>query len=168
MLQRFAYFDGALIERVFQPAADTVSHHFGFDRLRIAGFCLDASSIGWILSQAGSLSEAVARWQAGAGLLRVLLLMLGLLALGSLRLAFQRVGAVRGMSPLRVTMLPHRGVLLALLCWRLLTLGGFANVADLAALSFALCALYLGACAAPPPRCLSRKAGEGRMLRQPG
>jgi hypothetical protein len=48
-------------------------------------------------------------------------------------------------------MLPHRGVVLALLAARLSALAGFANVADLAMLGFAACALYLGACTTRPP-----------------
>jgi len=163
MFGRFAYFDTALIEQVFQPAADTIAHRLGLDRLRLAGFCLDAASIAWILSQAGSLSAAVTHWQASTAFLRVLLLMLGLLALCSLRVALQRAGAAKGLNPLRVAMLPHRGVLLALLAWRLVTLGSFANAADLAAMLAALCALYLGACATPPRKPLSRNAREGRV-----
>ncbi|HTW69194.1 MAG TPA: hypothetical protein VME47_04830 [Acetobacteraceae bacterium] len=160
MLGRFACFDGALIERVFQPAADAISYRLGLDRLRIAGFCLDGASIAWIFSQAGGLSEAVTQWQACTVFLRVVLLMLGLLALCSLRVAFQRVTAAKGMNPLRVMMLPHRGVLLMLFATRLLALDSFASAADFAALSFALCALYLGACVSPPPS-FSREARKG-------
>ncbi|HUN43029.1 MAG TPA: hypothetical protein VMU81_22280 [Acetobacteraceae bacterium] len=163
MLRRFACFDSALIERVFQPAADAVAYRLGLDRLRIAGFCLDGASIAWILSQAGSLSDAVIRWQAGTAFLRLVLLLLGLLALCSLRVAFQRVTRAKGMNPLRIMMLPHRGVLLALMATRLLLISSFAGAADLTALSFALCALYLGACASPPPASLSRKVGEGTV-----
>ena len=88
---------------------------------------------------------------AGAAFLRILLLLLGLVALTSLRIAFRRAGVRNGANPLRVTMLPHRGVALALLAARLVALGGFAGVADLAMLGFAACALYLGACATRPP-----------------
>jgi hypothetical protein len=167
MFRRFASFDSALIERVFQPAADAVAYRLGLDRLRVAGFCLDGASIAWILSQAGSLSDAVTQWQACTAFLRLVLLMLGLLALCSLRVAFRRVIAAKGMNPLRVMMLPHRGVVLALLAARLPALDGFASTADFAALLCAICALYLGACTPPPPaRTLSREVGEGRVKAQ--
>jgi hypothetical protein len=161
MLRRFAYFDSALIEHVFQPTADVVAYRLGLDRLRAAGFCLNGASIAWILSQAGSLSNAVTQWQACNAFLGLVLLMLGLLALCSLRVAFQRIAAAKGMNPLRVMMLPHRGVVLVLLFARLLAVDNFANAADFAALLFALCALYLGACTSPPPATLSREAGQG-------
>lgn len=163
MLRRFACFDSALIERVFQPAADAVAYRLGLDRLRVAGFCLDGASIAWILSQAGSLSDAVTQWQACTAFLRLVLLMLGLLALCSLRVAFRRITAAKGMNPLRVMMLPHRGVVLVLFFTRLLAVDSFANAADFAALAFALCALYLGACTSPPPTTLSREAGDRRV-----
>ncbi|HUB43766.1 MAG TPA: hypothetical protein VMB73_02165 [Acetobacteraceae bacterium] len=163
MLRCFACFDSALIERVFQPAADAIAYRLGLDRLRAAGFCLDGASIAWILSQAGSLSDAVTQWQACNAFLGVVLLMLGLLALCSLRVAFRRVTRAKGMNPLRVMMLPHRGVVLVLLFTRLLAVDDFANAADFAALLFAVCALYLGACTSPPPATLSRETGEGRV-----
>ena len=151
MLRDFVRFDNALIERVFQPAADIIAHRASLDRLRIAGFCVDAASVAWALSQAGSLSAAVAHWQPAGASLRLLLLLLGLVALRSLRELFGRVGAGKGVNPLRVAMLPHRGVLLALLVARLPALGGFAAAADLAMLLLTVCALYLGACASRPP-----------------
>jgi hypothetical protein len=147
----FARFDNALIECVFQPFADSVNCWSGLDRLCIAGYCLDAASVAWVLSRAGALTRAMTQMQAGTASLRVLLLLLGLMALTSLRTVFRRVGARGGANPLRVTMLPHRCVVLALLAARLLTLGGFAGEADLAMLGFAACALYLGACVAGPP-----------------
>jgi hypothetical protein len=160
MQARFARIDDALIERVFQPLADSAAYRTGLDRLRLATLFLDAASIAWILSQAGALTRAVAQWDASDGFLRILLLLLGLAALTSLRTAFHRVRVINGSNPLRVTMLPHRGVVLALLAARLMTLGGFADMADLAMLGFAASALYLGACATRPPehwhrRCLA-------------
>ena len=151
MLRNFARFDGILIERVFQPIADTISHRMALDRLRLAGFCVDAASVAWVLSQAGGLSAAVAHSQPAEASLRLLLLLLGLVALRSLRELFGRVGAAKGANPLRVAMLPHRGVLLALLVARLPALGSFAAAADLIMLLLAVCALYLGACASRPP-----------------
>jgi hypothetical protein len=151
MQASFARFDNALIECVFQPLANSVTYWIGLDRLCIAVYCLDAASVAWVLSRAGALTKATTQWQAGAASLRVLLLLLGLMALTSLRTLFRRVGTRSGANPLRVTMLPHRCVVLALLAARLPALGGFSGVADLVMLGFAACALYLGACAARPP-----------------
>jgi len=151
MQASFARFDNALIEHVFQPLADLITDRIGLDPLRVVGICLDAASIAWILSQAGALTQAVTQWDAAASFLRMLLLVLGLVALTSLRVVFRRGRIRNGANPLRVAMLPHRGIVLALLAARLVALAGFAGVADLAMLGFAGCALYLGACAARPP-----------------
>jgi hypothetical protein len=158
MQASFARFDNALIEYVFQPLADSITYRIGLDRLRVARCCLDAASIAWILSQAGSLSQAVTQWDSGAAFLRLLLLILGLAALTSVRTLFRRVASRGGANPLRAAMLPHRGVILALLVARLLALSGFDGAADLAMLGFAACALYLGACATRPP--VQRRAGR--------
>src|ERR1700722_3246418 len=72
----FIRFDGALIEYVFQPLANSITYRIGLDRLRVAGFCLDAASIAWILAQAGALTCSVAQWDATASFLRALLLLL--------------------------------------------------------------------------------------------
>ncbi len=80
----FARFDDALMERLFQPVADLVTYRTCLDRLHIAGFCLDAAAVAWILSQAGALTLAVTQWEVGAALPRMLLLVLGLVALTSL------------------------------------------------------------------------------------
>jgi hypothetical protein len=151
MQPSFSRIDDTLIERVFQPLADLITDRIGLDRLCIVRFCLDAASIAWILSQAGALTRAVTQWEPGLALGRTLLLLLGLVALSSLRGVFGRVRGRGGANPLRVTMLPHRCVVLALMAARLLALAGFAGVADLAMLAFAACALYLGACATRPP-----------------
>jgi hypothetical protein len=151
MKAKFVRFDDALIERIFQPLADSITCRIGLDRLSIAGFCLDAASVAWILSRAGGLALAVTQWDPGAAFPRMLLLLLGLVALTSLRTVFRRVGARSGANPLRVTMLSHRGVVLALLAARLPVLGEFAGIADVTMLGFAACALYLGACASRPP-----------------
>lgn len=147
----FARFDDALIEYMFQPFADLITGRLGLDRLRVVGICLDAASIAWILSQAGALAHAVTQWDAVASFLRVLLLLLGLVALASLRIVFRRARIRNGANPLRAAMLPHRGIVLALLAARLVALAGFAGVADFTMLAFAGCALYLGACATRPP-----------------
>jgi hypothetical protein len=151
MQASFSRFDDALIERAFQPLADSITTRIGLDRLRIAGLCLDAASLAWIVSQAGALADAMTQSDPIAAVFRVVLLLLGLVALTSLRTLFRRVGARTGANPLRVAMLPHRGIVLALLVARLPTLTGFAGMADLAMLGFAACALYLGACASRPP-----------------
>jgi hypothetical protein len=150
MQHTFVRLDDALIERLFQPLADILSLRMALDRLRVAGLFLDAASIAWILSQAGSLTSAVTQWQAGTASLRAVLLLLGLVALISLRVAFRRVGTRSGANPLRRVMLPHRGMVVALLVARLVGLTGFAGAADLVMLGCAACALYLGACVSRP------------------
>lgn len=154
----FHRFDAALIDHLFQPLSDSLSYWIGLDRRRMAGLCLDGAAVAWILAQAGALSRAVTQWQPGVALPRLLLLLLGLVALSSLRAAFRRVGSGSGANPLRLAMQPHRGVALALLALRLSALTGFASVADGAMLVFAVCALYLGACASPPARRRARQA----------
>lgn len=148
MLEHFRRFDTALIERVFQPAADSLASRAGLRRLSLVWLCLDAASVAWILSQAGSLSAAVLQWQATAGLFRAALLLAGLAALRGLRVLFQRVNVGR-INPLRVLMLPHRGIILALLLARAPAMGNFAGAADAIMLILAACALYLGACMPP-------------------
>jgi len=146
----FSRLDDALIERLFQPLADTVMDRFGLDRLRAACFCLDAASLAWIVSQAGGLGRDVGGWDAGPACLRLLLLVLGLAAMSSLRTLFQRMVA-GGANPLRVAMVPHRGLALALFLGQLMTAGGLAGWAELAMLGLAAAGLYLGACRARPP-----------------
>ncbi|MBV9248028.1 MAG: hypothetical protein JO227_02115 [Acetobacteraceae bacterium] len=151
MISKLARFDDALIERVFQPLADSIMDRFGIDRFRAACFCLDAASIAWILSQAGVLGDAVTQWNAGVAFLRLLLLILGLASLTSLRSLFRRVSGSRRANPLRPAMLPHRGAVLVLLVAQLAQLDGVATLAELAMLSSVACALYLSACAPRPP-----------------
>jgi hypothetical protein len=152
----FSRIDDTLIERVFQPLADLTTDRIGLDRLTIVRLCLDAASVACILAQAGALTQAVTQWEPGEAFGRAGLLLLELVALSSLRMAFGRVGGSRGTNSLRVTMLPHRCVVLALLVGRLLAPTGFAGMADLAMLGFAACALYLGACVTRRP--LRRRA----------
>ncbi len=147
MHTNFARFDSALIEHVFQPLADWITDRTGLRQSRVAGACLDMASIAWIMSQAGAVTQR----STSTALPHMLLLLLGLVALSSLRTMFRRVGAKSGANPLRIAMLPHRGIVLALLAARLMAPAGFASLADLAMLGFAACALYLGACATRPP-----------------
>lgn len=157
MRTTFRRFDAVLIDRVFQPVCNALAGWAGMERQRLAALCLDAASVAWIVSQAGALSHAVAQWQPGLALPRLLLLLLGLAALSSLRVAFQRVGAKDGPNPLRPAMLPHRGMALALLAVRLTAPSGLAGAADVVMLICAVCALYLGACASPPARRRGRR-----------
>ena len=78
-------------------------------------------------------------WSAGEACLRFLLLVLGLVAMTSLRSVFQQMVA-RGANPLGAAMQPHRGLALALFVGQLVTsLGGFAGWAELAMLGLATC-----------------------------
>jgi hypothetical protein len=158
MRATFTRFDATLIDRLFQPASDSLAYLIGLDRRRLANLCLDVASVAWILSKAAGVSQAVTLWQPAAAFPRLVLLLLGLVALSCLRAAFRRVETRRGANPLRLAMLPHRGVALALLVLRLSTLTDFASVADGVMLAFAVCALYLGACASPPARRRARQA----------
>lgn len=153
MQLNFISLDDALIERMFQPVADALSDRLGLERRRAACLCIDVASVGWILSQAKALSDAVMDWQAGTSFARMALLLLGLMALTGLRGLFLRLtGEAKG-NPLRPAMRPHRMVVLLMLVARLVgfDVAGLAQVADLAMLGFAAVALYLGACAARPP-----------------
>lgn len=152
MRQVFAAFDDALIERVFQPLSNLLADTLGLNRFRMASVCVELSAIAWVLSQAPDLSAAVLGWEAGSALLHVALLLLGLTALLSLRRLFRRVPSRRA-NPLRSAMQPHRAVVLLLLLTRLVGLQaiGIADAADLVMLGLVTFALYLGACAEPPP-----------------
>jgi hypothetical protein len=152
MRKTFAPLDDALIERVFQPASDLIAHRIGLSRANAACFCIDIASIGWIVSRAPGLSESVAAWDAWVAFLDVAMLMLGLVALICLRMLFRRAGPKQA-NPLRAIMRPHRAIVLLMLGARLAQLhsSGLAGAADLVMLLCATCALYLGACAEPPP-----------------
>ena len=155
MRRNFARLDDSLIERVFQPLADTLAERLGMDRLAAACLCVDIASVGCIVSQARSLLAGLMAWDASQAILRLTLLLVGLAALTSLRTLFRRVGAGgKAKNPLRISMQPHRAVVLLMLLSRLAGIGdaGFAGFADGAMLTFAAAALYLGACAARPPR----------------
>jgi len=98
------------------------------------------------------LSDAVAAWESGTAFLDLVLLLLGLVALASLRTLFRRA-AGRQANPLRPAMRPHRAIVLLMLAARIAQLhtSGLAELADLAMLICAAAALYLGACVEPPP-----------------
>ena len=106
----------------------------------------------WIASRVGGLSAGVAQGDLGSTVLSILMLLLGLVALISLRTLFRRVGRKQG-NPLRPAMQAHRGVALLMLMAGLLRLQApeLDNAGDVAMLAFAIAALYLGACAQPPP-----------------
>ena len=152
MRKTFAPVDDVLIERLFQPALDTITNRIGFDRGRAACFCLDIASVSWIVSRARGLSDAVVAWDASNAGAGFALLVLGLAALTSLRVLFRRAGSSGG-NPLRMTMQPHRATVLLMLIVRLVQLQapGLADAADLVMLVCAGSALYLGACAERPP-----------------
>jgi hypothetical protein len=100
-----------------------------------------------------ALSASVLRCEASTALWHTLVLVLGLVALTSLQILFRRMTASRRANPLRAAMLPHRACILLLLAVRLLDLdgAGLPEFADLAMLVCVTTALYLGACAEPPP-----------------
>lgn len=152
MRNAFASFDDVLIERLFQPASDALTNWVGCGRGAAACCCLDLASLAWIVSRAQGLSNAVRVWNASSSFLSLAVLLLGLLALISLRTLFRRAGGQPG-NPLRKVMQPHRAVLLVMLVARfvLFRAPGLANAAELVMLVFAAFALYLGACAERPP-----------------
>lgn len=151
MQRNLARLDDVLIERLFQPLADTVQNRFGVDRLHAACFCLDGAALAWIASQAGTLGHAVSHWHGTLAIGRGLLLLLGLVAITSLRTLFQRLPRRPGANPLRASMLPHRSmalILLAAQCVDLTSLGGWTELAMLALIAVAL---YFSACLPRPP-----------------
>jgi len=170
MRSLFAPLDDVLIGRLFQPMADFIALRFGLGRGRAACLCLDIASVGWIVARARALSDAVLSWDAGASFLHLAILLMGLLALISLRVLFRRAGSKPIANPLRVSMRPHRAIVLLMLAARVMqphaVSRGFADlgdVADVAMLLFAAVALYLGACTERPPvrRACSTMAGAG-------
>ena len=107
--------------------------------------------IGWIMARAPGLSEALTAW-AGTTFPKLAILLLGLVALVALRVMFQRIGGLHRVNPLRLTMRPHRAVILLLLTSRLMQglSPNLGDAADVAMLVFAAFALYLAACAERP------------------
>lgn len=152
MLRTFATLDELLIERLFQPLCDFMRERLGLTCCAAACFCLDTALIGWIMARCPCLSEAMAAW-ASTTLPDLALLLLGLVALIALRTLFQRVASLYRVNPLRLTMRPHRAVILLLLIARLLQRlsPNLGDAADVAMLLFATMALYLGACVERPP-----------------
>jgi hypothetical protein len=151
MRKTFVPLDDVLIERLFQPASDLITHRIGLGRTTAACFCVDVASLAWIASRANGLSDAVVAWDASASFLDFCLLLLGLIALISLRTLFRRAGSKQA-NPLRLAMRPHRAIVLLMLIARLMQLHAptLADFADLAMLLCATSALYLGACAERP------------------
>lgn len=152
MIARFARLDDALFDRFFQPASDMIAHRAGIARTIAACWCVDAASLSWIGSRVPSLSETVKAWHATQAFTGLAMLMLGLVALLSLRTLFRRAGS-KSANPLRAAMRSHRAIALLMLLAQFAQLRGFglADLADLAMLIFAVAAMYLGACAERPP-----------------
>ncbi len=152
MRKAFSALDDMLIERVFQPLSDLITHQVGLSRADLACCCIDAASLAWIVSRSHILSAAVVDWDVSAAFTDLAFLLLGLIAMISLRMVFRR-SASRRTNPLRQTMQPHRAVSLLMLMARLLQFRSLAviDVADGMMLLCAAFALYLGACEEPPP-----------------
>jgi hypothetical protein len=152
MRKTFAPLDDVLIEQLFQPISDLMTHRLGASRAMAACFCIDVASLAWIVSRARGLSESVATWNASAAFMDVSFLLLGLIALMALRALFRRA-AGKPANPLRLVMRPHRAIVLLMLVAQLMLhqAPDLADVANIAMLVFATSALYLGACAERPP-----------------
>jgi hypothetical protein len=152
MPKTFARLDDALIERLFQPASDLMSDRIGVSRSSAACFCVDIASLAWIVARMPGLSGSVTAWNSRMALMNMSLLLLGLVALLSLRTLFRRAGGKLA-NPLRPAMRPHRAIVLLMLVASLVRFQApaLADAADLAMLLFAASALYLGACAERPP-----------------
>ena len=152
MRKTFAPLDDALFEKLFQPVSDFMSHRLGLGRATTACHFIDVASLAWIVSRAQGLSKSVTAWDAAASFGDMAMLLLGLLALLSLRTLFRRAGRKQA-NPLRQVMQPHRAIVLMMLAARLtqLHISALADVADLAMLICAASALYLAACAERPP-----------------
>jgi hypothetical protein len=152
MRKTFASIDDALFECVFQPFSDLLIDRIGISRGTAACIGIDCASLAWIASRVPGLSGAVIQWDATAAFLDLLLLLLGLIALVSLRTMFRRARGKQA-NPLRLVMQPHRAIVLLMLAARLVQLQapGLTDAADLAMLLCATAALYLGACTERPP-----------------
>jgi hypothetical protein len=153
MRKTFAALDDVLIERVFQPVSDLVSNQTGLSKAATACICIDIASLSWIFSRARGLSGAITAWDPLTTSLDLALLLLGLVALISLRSLFRRAATRKQANPLRQAMQPHRAIILLMLATRLTQLPAFdlTDAADLAMLLCASSALYLGACVERPP-----------------
>src|SRR5258707_48658 len=100
MRKTFAPLDDVLIERLVQPVVDLFTYRMGQSRAAVTCGCLDLASLAWITSRVGSLSAAVIAWDTGTTAVELLLLLLGLVALSSLRTLFRRAGR-KPSNPLR-------------------------------------------------------------------
>ena len=152
MRKTFAPMDDALIERLFQPASDYLVYRTGATGVQVACLFTDLASLFWIASRIRGLSNAVLAWEATDAFLDLAFLLLGLIALISLRKLF-RMAKGKQCNPLRIAMQPYRAIVLMMLAARLLQLRapGLTDAADVAMLVFATSALYLGACVKRPP-----------------
>lgn len=154
MRRWFTPLDDKIIHAVFQPLTDMMADRFGLDRPRLACFCLDLSILGWLLARLPALSDAVTAWDPMSAVPRLVILLLGVVALLALRTVFRRFGGKPGANPLRLSMRPHRAIVLLLLVSRPLQFGmaNLGDVADMGMLLFAALGLYLGACSEPPAK----------------
>ncbi len=152
MRRWFTPLDDKIIQSVFQPLTDMMADRFGLDRPRLACFCLDLSILGWLLARLPAMSDAVTAWNPMSAVPKLVMLVLGVVALLALRTVFRRFGGKPGANPLRLSMRPHRAIILLLLVSRPLQFGlaDMGDVADLGMLLFAALGLYLGACSQPP------------------
>jgi hypothetical protein len=161
MRKTFAPLDDLLIERLFQPVSDLLSHRMGRGRGWTACFCLDLAALAWIVSRAPELSREVVAWQTSAAFCDLCLVLLGLVALMSLRTLFRRSKDKPG-NALRAAMQPYRGVALLMFATRLLQLKPeLPDGADAVMLVLAGAALYFGVCVERPQvrRTLAVSAG---------
>ena len=153
MYRVFAPFDDLLFDRLFQPLTGLLSSRLGLARRLAAQSCLDAATAAWILARAQGISQAIAPWDGPAIGLRLCVLSLGLGGLLVLRMLFGR-SHVRRVNPLRLSMLPHRAIILVLIAARAVRPAdtAIAEVGDLGMLACTWAALYFGACGEPPPQ----------------
>ena len=153
MHQTFMRIDEALFDRVFQPLCNSMADRFGIGRGATACYCLDIACLGWIISRAPGLSDDVMAWDAFPATCQAVILLVGLAGLTALRFLFRRPLRRGHGNPLRLSMRPHRAILLLMLIARLVQAPGFdlADIADLGMLLFTATALYIGACAERPP-----------------
>jgi hypothetical protein len=152
MRKTFARLDDVLIEWLFQPVSDMILYRIGVSHGAAACFCIDIASLSWLVSRTPGLSDAVVAWDGSSAFLDLLLLLLGVVALVSLRTLFRRAEGKQG-NPLRPAMRPHRAIVLLMLAARLLRLQApcLGDAAEIAMLIFVTFALYLGACTERPP-----------------
>ena len=117
MRKTFARLDNVLIEGLFQPAIDLITYRTRVGCNPAACFCLDLASLSWIISRAPGLLTAVAAHDDSSAFLDLSFLLLGLVALISLRTLFRKAKGKHG-NPLRIAMQPHRAIVLMMLAAR--------------------------------------------------